>query len=86
MFLCYLYENIFKVSDFNILHLSWLLSEVEKETKTQMLRYELKKGYQYSSVFEFTCLVSLCTAVPVPGECWHNTTQQCERASYDDDL
>lgn len=52
-------ENIFKVWDFNTLHLSFLRNEIEKETKKQMLQYELKKGYQYLPVFELSCLFKL---------------------------
>ena len=43
-------ENVFKVWEFNTLHLSWLLNEIEEETKKQRMQYKLKRGYQYLNV------------------------------------
>lgn len=41
--LCYLSPKPFlRFGIFNALHLSWLLNEIEKETKRQMLQYGLK--------------------------------------------
>lgn len=84
--LCYLnLQPFFKIWDFNTLHLFWQLNEIEKETKKQMLQYELKSGYSIWIYLSLNCTdqsLGLVSGNTRP----HNIVKSFERALCDDEL